>query len=140
MRRLGMAERHHLRPLIGTVIGDPCGIGPKGVPKAWATGKAHLCSRRGLIGSAPAMEQAIRVTGIDATVHKVAALSEIMDDPRVIDIIDTGWVDANEITPGKSSRACGYATAMWLDQSGELAAAGELAAVVYAPIDSAAMK
>ena len=135
-----MAERHHLRPRVGTVIGDPCGIGPEVVAKAWATGQVHLCSRPVLIGSAAAMEQAIRITGIDAKLHKVAALSELSDDPRVVDIIDTGWLDANEITPGKSNRACGYATAMWLDQSGELAKAGQLAAVVYAPIDSAAMK
>jgi len=38
-------------PVIGTVIGDPCGIGPEVVAEVRATGEVHRYSRPLLIGS-----------------------------------------------------------------------------------------
>ncbi len=49
------------RAPVGVVIGDPCGIGPEVVVKAWVSGRLHAVCRPVLIGSAAAMRQALRV-------------------------------------------------------------------------------
>ena len=40
------------RAPVGVVIGDPCGVGPEVVAKAWASGRLHAVCRPVLIGSA----------------------------------------------------------------------------------------
>ena len=51
------------RPPVGVVVGDPCGVGPEVVAKAWASGRLHAVCRPVLIGSAAAMRQALRSPG-----------------------------------------------------------------------------
>lgn len=128
------------RPLVGTVIGDPCGIGPEVVAKAWCSGGVHECSRPLLIGSRAAMEQAVRVAGLSAEVRAIGSVAELSDSPGVIEILDSGALDAGDITTGQDNAACGRASGVWLDEADRLARAGVLAATVMGPISTGAMK
>jgi len=60
-----------LRAPVGVVIGDPCGVGPEVVAKAWVSGRLHAVCRPVLIGSAASMQQAIRIAGSTASVRVV---------------------------------------------------------------------
>jgi 4-hydroxy-L-threonine phosphate dehydrogenase PdxA len=128
------------RPLVGTVIGDPCGIGPEVVAKAWCSGGVHECSRPVLIGSRFAMEEAVRSAGLSAQVKTISSVAELSDSPGVIEILDSGALDAGDITPGRDNAACGRASGQWLDETDRLAREGVLAATVMGPISTVAMK
>lgn len=128
------------RPLVGTVIGDPCGIGPEVVAKAWCSGGVHECSRPVLIGSRIAMEQAVRSAGLSAQVRTVASVAELSDSPGVIEILDSGALDENDIVLGRDNATCGRASGVWLDQADRLAREGVLAATVMGPISTGSMK
>ncbi|WP_029889181.1 PdxA family dehydrogenase [Polycyclovorans algicola] len=128
------------RPLVGTVIGDPCGIGPEVVAKAWCSGHVHEYSRPVLIGSRIAMEQAVRIAGLSAEVRVIGSVAELSDSANVIDILDSGALDANDITAGRDNPSCGRASGVWLDEADRLAREGVLAATVMGPISTVAMK
>ena len=128
------------RPLVGTVIGDPCGIGPEVVAKAWCSGAVHEFSRPVLIGSRASMEQAARIAGVSAEVRTIRSVAELCDSPNVIEILDSGALDPNDITLGQDNAACGLASGVWLDEADRLARDGTLAATVMGPISTVAMK
>jgi 4-hydroxythreonine-4-phosphate dehydrogenase len=128
------------RPLVGTVIGDPGGIGPEVVAKAWCSGAVHELSRPVLIGSRAAMEHAVRISGLYAEVRTVVSVGELSDSPEVIEILDSGALDPTDITLGKDNATCGRASGVWLDEADRLAREGVLAATVMGPISTGAMK
>ena len=125
---------------VGVVIGDPCGIGPEVVAKAWAAACATQAGRPVLIGSAAAMRRALQTLALPAEVRVVGTPEEALGRGDVLDIIDSGALAAADITPGADSLACGRATAVWLEQADQLARAGRLGATVMGPISSGALK
>lgn len=128
------------RPVVGTMIGDPAGIGPEVTAKAWVTGTAHLCSVPVLIGSAAAMERAVEMTGVAAKVRRLRSLDRLSDDPGIIDILDSGALDGVDLPLGVDTAVCGDATAIWLDEADALARSGELGASVMGPISTGSLK
>lgn len=127
-------------PIVGIVIGDPCGIGPEVVAKAWAEGSLHERCRPLLIGSAHAMRTAVAQTGASLRVRSVDAPGRLIGRRDTIEILDSGALDPADITPGTDSVACGLASAVWLDEADTLARQGLLQATVMGPISSVAMK
>ena len=57
------------RQIVGTMIGDPAGIGPEVTVKALASGQVHEVSVPVLVGSSAAVERAIDMTGVKARVR-----------------------------------------------------------------------
>lgn len=129
----------HARPAVGVVIGDPCGVGPEVVAKAWVSGRLHAACRPVLVGSAAAMRQAVQLIGSPAQVRVVTGPEEVQDSHEVLDIIDSGALAPTDITPGVDNAACGLAVATWLDEADHLARSGRLAATVMGPISAEAM-
>jgi len=128
------------KPIVATMIGDPAGIGPEVIAKCWATGEVHKYCKPVLVGSADVMKQAVKICGLDLTVNKIPSVSDIDDDPSVIDIIDSGKFDMKSFQMGKDNASCGQISADWLDEMDAMARAGEVDATVMAPISSVSMK
>lgn len=128
------------KPIIGTVIGDPAGIGPEIVARALATGRVHELSRPLLIGSAAAMERALDMTGIKARVRKVSAPDDLSDDPLVFDIFDSGAIAAADLPLGEDTARAGVAVGRWLDEAHAMASKGDIGAMVMGPISSVSFK
>jgi len=128
------------RPIVATSIGDPGGIGPEIVAKAWVSGEAHAVSRPVLIGSAHAMRQGVEIARARATVRVISDVGQLGDSPEVIDIIDSGELDPAAIKLGQDSEACGHANAAWLRMAERMARSGEVAATVIAPVSSGSLK
>jgi 4-hydroxythreonine-4-phosphate dehydrogenase len=125
---------------VGIVIGDPCGIGPEVVVKAWASGQLHALCRPVLIGSAAAVQQAIDQRGLKTKLRVIDEPERMWGRAGTIDIIDSGALDPADITPGADNLACGRATGVWLDEADSLARSGRLQATVMGPISSGAMQ
>lgn len=128
------------RPVIGTMIGDPAGIGPEVAVKALASGSVHDVSIPVLVGSAAAVERAIDMTGVKARVRGMHSFETPSDEPGVIDVIDTGALPTGALPLGQDTEIAGHATAKWLDELDALAREGSFAATIMGPISTGSLK
>lgn len=132
------------RPAVGVVIGDPAGIGPEVVAKAWLTGKLHEDCRPVLIGSAAAMERALGFVGKTARINVITdpskVPSDLADQVGTIDILDTGRMQNDALPLAEDTAVGGRVSADWLDEADQLARNGQLAATVMGPISTGSMK
>ncbi len=128
------------KPIIGIVIGDPAGVGPEVVAAALATGRVHESCIPVLIGSAAAMERAVKAVGVMTKINAMSSLQSLSDDPNVMDIIDTGAIAAADLPFAEDTKRGGEATAYWLDEMDKLAIDGEIDGTVLAPISTGSLK
>ena len=112
------------KPAIAITMGDPCGIGPEVVVKALSDPGVYLLCRPVVVGNRHAIEQAVGLTGAGLIINQPADLSQAGLDPGVIDLVDTGKLNPEEITVGEINPACGKAAMEWVTKAGELAMAG----------------
>lgn len=130
-----MAEK----PVIAIMIGDPCGIGPEVVVKALASGEIDPLCRPVLVGSAWAVEQAVKLVGAGATVRRTATVAGAGEDPATIDVLDAGHLAPADITVGHVSAACGRAVLEWQQETDRLVQTGQAQAAVMAPVNQEAI-
>lgn len=128
------------KPVVGIIIGDPCGIGPEVVVRALASGRAHAVCHPVVIGSEVAVRRSLDSLKLRLDVRRISRPSERSNSAQIIDLIDTVSLDPAEIVPGRTSAACGAATGAWLQQADAFIESGEIAATVIGPVDTAAMK
>lgn len=128
------------RPVIGTMIGDPAGIGPEVVVRALAGGTVHEVSIPVIVGSTAAVERAIEFTGVAARVRSMKSFESPSDDPAIIDVIDSGALPAGVLPLAEDTEIAGHATAQWLDELDALARAGSVAATIMGPISTGSLK
>ncbi|MDY6840885.1 MAG: 4-hydroxythreonine-4-phosphate dehydrogenase PdxA [Pseudomonadota bacterium] len=127
------------RLVVGTMIGDPAGIGPEVIAKALATGLVHEYSIPVLVGSSAAMERALDMTGIKARVRSMRSYETPSDDPGVIDVIDTGALKG-PLPLAEDTERAGEATGVWLDELDALTRDGSFSASIMGPISTGSLK
>ncbi|MCL4661353.1 4-hydroxythreonine-4-phosphate dehydrogenase PdxA [Burkholderia multivorans] len=135
-----MTNNRNTQPAVGIMIGDPCGIGPEVVAKAWHTGKLHECSMPVLIGSCAVMREAARITGLPLEVRRVDGPDECDARSDTLDVIEPVAFDAGWVQYGKDVERAGWASGMWLEHADRLARQGILDATVMGPISSASLE
>lgn len=128
------------KPIIVITQGDPCGIGPEVVTKALATGEIHPLCRPVVMGSAWAMEQAVKLVGAPLRVRRIESVAEGGENPGTIDVLDPGNLSPSDITVGQVSAACGRAVTEWRVEATRLVSSGEAQGIVMAPINSEAIQ
>jgi 4-hydroxythreonine-4-phosphate dehydrogenase len=104
-------------PRIGITLGDPAGIGPEIVAAALVAAPPDLRARLVVYGDGAALAQGARALGF--SLPEVPVLAGVLSRPPV---------------PGKPDDTTGAAQVAYLDAAIAAAAAGELAAIVTAPI------
>ena len=134
------ATERMARPVVGTMVGDPAGIGPEVTVKALASGRVHETSVPVLLGSAAAIERAMGFTNTKARLRVMRRFEPPSDDPSVIDVIDTGALPDGFLPLGEDTELSGHATAQWLDELDGLARDGLFAATVMGPISTVSLK
>ena len=127
-------------PLVATMIGDPCGIGPEVCVKALAEADLYQKARPLLIGSRVAVERAIDFCHLQLQVAVVDHPAEGRYQHGTIDLLDPGDLTADQIVTAQASAACGEAVLNWMDLATRLAEAGEIDGWIMAPIDSSALR
>ena len=126
------------KPAIAVTMGDPCGIGPEVVVKALADPWVYSSCRPLVVGSTFAMARAAALTGLDMRVNRLRDPAAAGRDPAVLDVLDPGNLDPEDITVGRISPQCGRAAMEWVAKAGELALAGRVAALATAPLNKEA--
>ena len=126
------------KPAIAITMGDPCGIGPEVVAKALADPRVYASCRPVVVGSAYAMERAVALAGAPMRVDLPGDLAAAGQDRGVIDVVDLGNLNPEDITVGQINPVCGRAAMEWVTRAGELALSGAVAGLATAPLNKEA--
>lgn len=125
------------KPLLGITLGDPNGVGPEIIAKAYAAGVSE--ARLVVIGDAGCLERACAIAGAHCTVRRVSTVTAADDDPAKLDVLDLGNVDPAWQVMGTVQAQAGQAAYEALITAADLALAGEIDAIVTAPLNKEAL-
>lgn len=128
------------KPIIAVPIGDPAGIGPEIVAKAFADEKTQKTARCLAIGDTAVMEQAIRITGVPLRIQKVQNPEDGRYEEGILNLLPIDNIDMDRFTFGKVSGMCGKAAFKYIEKSIDLAVQKKAAAVATTPINKEALK
>ena len=126
------------KPAIAITMGDPCGIGPEVVAKALADPRVYAACRPVVVGSGYAMEMAVALAGAPLRVQPAGDPAAAGQDRGVIDVVDIGNLNPEDITVGQLNPVCGRAAMEWVTRAGELALSGAVAGLATAPLNKEA--
>ena len=129
-----------MKPLIAVPIGDPAGIGPEIVAKAFCDEKVYSNAVCIAIGDKKIMENAIRITNSPLTINVISSPSEAEDKAGLINFIDLDNIDMDKFEFGKVSPMCGQAAYEYIEKAISLANAHEVDAVTTTTINKEALK
>lgn len=126
-------------PVLALAMGDPAGIGPEIAIKALQDERVRRACRIVLIGDAGVVARAPGWQAGSARLEPVSRPSDARWEGDGIPIIDLANVD--KAAPlGEASAQSGRASMDYLRHATELALAGEVDGVVFAPLNKEAMK
>lgn len=128
------------KPRIATVVGDPTGIGPEVCVKALATGEPQACCMPILIGSLDALENAVRICGVNVRFRVLRRPADVdVGDFGAVAVIDPGNLQAGDYTVGAPSGKAALAARDWVRLAQEFADAGEVAGLIMGPMNHKAL-
>jgi 4-hydroxythreonine-4-phosphate dehydrogenase len=132
-----MAEAQ--RPLVAITMGDPAGIGPEIVLKALAHDDVYQRCRPLVIGDRRILERAAAWLGQTPAFEIVAAPADSDYESTRVVLLDVENAPPERVPVGEESATAGGAAVEYVFRACDLAMAGEVDAVVTAPLNKAAM-
>jgi 4-hydroxythreonine-4-phosphate dehydrogenase len=120
---------------IGITMGDPSGIGPEIIVKALKEMAPEQRSATAVIGNRAILERADRLVG--AGLSYVGALDAARGGS--VPVVHVPSKDSDKIVDGEISAAGGEAAYQYIVKAVELALAGDIAVIVTAPLNKAAL-
>lgn len=128
------------KPLIAVPIGDPAGVGPEIVAKSVASEEVFEAADCVIVGDKTIIENAIKIVGVDLTVHVISE-AEVGDYRKgILNLIDLGNVDMAKFEFGKVNGMCGKAAYEYIAKCIELANEGKVDAVATTPINKESLR
>ena len=126
------------KPFVAITMGDPAGIGPEVTAKALLDQRVYERCRPFVVGSAAAIDDALRLIGAPISTNVAHSLEEVAGQPGAIDVLDLENLDYGGIAYGQVSEVAGKASVEWILEAGELASSGRVLAIATAPINKEA--
>jgi len=121
-------------PIIALTMGDPAGIGPEVIVKAFQDDTLHLQSRAVVIGDARLLQATAKKYAPEILVHTIDRPDQGWYQTSAIDVIDLKNVPEN-ISIGKPSSQAGQASYEAIKTAVDLALNDEVSAITTAPIN-----
>lgn len=128
------------KPLIAVPIGDPAGVGPEIVAKSVASEEVFEAADCVIVGDKTIIENAIKIVGVDLTVHVISEAEEGDYRKGILNLIDLGNVDMAQFEFGKVNGMCGKAAYEYIAKCIELANEGKVDAVATTPINKESLR
>jgi 4-phospho-D-threonate 3-dehydrogenase / 4-phospho-D-erythronate 3-dehydrogenase len=126
-------------PVLGLMLGDMTGIGPEISAKLLADGTLKSVARIAVIGDARVLELGCKDAGVRPEWRNYPSVSAIDWSRDEIALVDLGNIDPATIARGEISPQSGQLTGDTLRQMIDLALAGELEGICFAPLNKAAL-
>lgn len=120
----------------GITMGDPCGIGPEIIARVFADG---LPEQAVVIGDAKVMERAVRALALPLQVQPIASVDEAVPDATLIPVLNISDLP-DDMPIGQVDARAGRASYDYVVRAIDEALAGNIGAIVTAPINKEAMK
>ncbi len=127
------------RPILGVTMGDPAGVGPEIIARAFAEPAVIASSRPVVIGSAAIMKEALGLVGSPLALHVVRGIADSRWEAQTLECLDLGNVEAATLPRGEVSAAAGRAAYDYIERAIRLAQAGEIHGIVTAPVNKEAL-
>jgi 4-hydroxythreonine-4-phosphate dehydrogenase len=126
-------------PVLGITMGDPAGIGPEIIARAAAQPGVRATSRPLVIGAAETMREALRLVGSSLSVRPVERVADSVWEDGTLECLDLGNVDMATLPRAEVSAHAGRAAYEYIERAVTLAMAGQIDAIVTAPINKEAL-
>ena len=127
-------------PLLALTMGDPAGVGPEIILKTLLSSQARDAALLVVIGQPEPFERDAVMLNLDIELKVISSPAEAMGlDRNVLPIIVPKPVGPLNLSYGVVDPSCGAAAAQAIERSAALAIAGEVDAVVTAPINKEAL-
>jgi 4-hydroxythreonine-4-phosphate dehydrogenase len=127
------------RPRVAITMGDAAGIGPEITVKSLADPRASAWCVPLVIGDARVLERAMDATGTRLQIRRIAAAGDASGTAGTIDVLDDAAIDMTSHRWGEVDPRYGEAAVRWTKEAGRLALAGDIDAMVSAPLNKEAM-
>lgn len=127
------------KPLIGIMLGDVTGIGPELVAKLLAAPETRQQANVVVIGDERVFKLGMQDASQRIDYIKVKSVADADVDGAAIPFVDLGNVDPAQYERGKMSPESGRLSGETLKFMTDLALAGELDGICFAPLHKAAM-
>src|SRR5262245_48312029 len=132
----GQCRRGLMMRPIAITMGDACGIGPEICVKLFAGGLAVPAF---VIGDAGALRRAAAQLGLSLTIDEIASPAEACNKAGPLDVLSLTRLP-QDLPMGKIDARAGRAAFDYVVKAIDLAQAGDIAAIVTAPVSKEAMK
>jgi len=129
-----MRQKHDRLPVIGITMGDPVGIGPEVIVKALCDRGVMSFYQPVVIGDRIILEREIKRLSAPLKIRTVSSPSEAAAQPGDIMLLETSQLDPREARYGQPTPGTGEALAAYIIKAVAMATAGEIDAIVTAPI------
>ena len=126
-------------PVLGITMGDPAGIGPEIAVKALAAPMVRKAARAVVLGDARVIRDAARLAKVDLVVRPLTRIADASWAADLVEVLDLANADPRAFAIGRVSAVCGRAAYEYIERGVRLAVAGEIDAVVTAPINKEAL-
>jgi len=121
------------------MLGDATGIGPEISVKLLSSGAAAPSARLAVIGDARVLELGMRDAGIEIPYQVHARLDDVSWPAEPVPVIDLANLDPACLTRGEISVESGRVCGETLKHMCDLALAGQLDGICFAPLNKAAL-
>ena len=132
---------HADAPTVLLTCGDPAGIGPEVVVKAWAATPLHARARLRIVGDAEMLARAIthRVGLPRTAIERVDAADERGSTPATLLVIEPAAARVGDVAIGAATAAGGAAAAAAVLAAAALVRSGRAHAIVTGPLHKEAL-
>jgi 4-hydroxythreonine-4-phosphate dehydrogenase len=127
------------RPKIAITLGDPAGIGPEIVAGIWNDTSLHETCAPLVLGHPGILRRAVQLHDLKRQIAALSSPDQLMDDPEAIPCLATGSDRVLDVAPAAVDARAGQAAYDAIARGVELALAGEIDALVTAPLNKAAL-
>ena len=127
------------KPVIGLMLGDVTGIGPEISARLLASGVASEAANVVVIGDKRVLDLGIRNAGVELGYRVVPSVDAIRWPSEQLPVVDLGNIDPAKFPQGVSSPESGKLTGDTLKLMIDLALAGKLDGICFAPLNKGAM-
>jgi 4-hydroxythreonine-4-phosphate dehydrogenase len=127
------------RPRLAITLGDPAGIGPEVVLKALTHDEVYAQADPLVIGDRRVLERTVATLGLPLAIQAVSDVQGATFNPGTVTVLDLDNADPSTFAVGEESAVAGSAAVDYVFFACDLAMAGEVDAIVTAPLNKAAM-
>jgi 4-hydroxythreonine-4-phosphate dehydrogenase len=126
-------------PVLGLMLGDCTGIGPEQCARILADGRLKDAARLLVIGDARVLEMGARDAAVELRPRSYAAPGSVDWTRSEVPVIDLANLDPTRIPRGQVSAESGRITGETLRAMIELALAGRIDGITFAPLNKGAL-